>query len=70
MVRAFEAVGRLSSMRKAADELAVCHTVVSRHVRNLKAWFGGGWSNAARAHPADRRGRIFLRSVSSAFDLM
>mgnify|MGYP001765852742 CR=1 FL=1 len=39
-LRAFEAVARRASMRKAADDLSVCHTVVSRHVRNLEGWFG------------------------------
>lgn len=40
MLRAFEAVGRHGSMRRAADELGVSHTVVSRHVQNLQDWFG------------------------------
>lgn len=39
MLRAFEAVGRFSSMRKAGEALGVSHTVVSRHVRHLEAWF-------------------------------
>jgi LysR family glycine cleavage system transcriptional activator len=36
-LRAFEAVARHRSVRKAADELAVHHTVVSRHVHALQA---------------------------------
>ncbi|WP_448950999.1 LysR substrate-binding domain-containing protein [Labrys neptuniae] len=39
MLRAFEAVGRFASMRKAGEALGVSHTVVSRHVRHLEAWF-------------------------------
>lgn len=39
-LRAFDAVGRTQSVRAAGDELAVSHTVVSRHVRNLEAWLG------------------------------
>jgi LysR family transcriptional regulator, glycine cleavage system transcriptional activator len=35
-LRAFEAVGRTGSMRAAGDELAVSHTVVSRHIQNLQ----------------------------------
>lgn len=35
-LRAFEAVGRIGSVRAAADELGVSHTVVSRHVHNLE----------------------------------
>lgn len=71
MVRAFEAVGRLSSMRKAADELSVCHTVVSRHVRNLEAWFGVRLvERSPRGIQLTEDGRLFLRSVGSAFDLI
>lgn len=40
MLRAFEAAGRTGSMRKAAGDIGISHTVVSRHVRNLEAWLG------------------------------
>lgn len=71
MVRAFEAVGRLSSMRKAADELAVCHTVVSRHVRNLEAWLGARLvERSPRGIQLTEEGRLFLRSASNALDLI
>ncbi|HEY8596133.1 MAG TPA: LysR substrate-binding domain-containing protein [Devosiaceae bacterium] len=39
-LRAFEAVGRTGSMRKAADDIGVSHPVVSRHIANLEAWIG------------------------------
>lgn len=39
-LRAFDAVGRTLSVRAAGDELAVSHTVVSRHVHNLENWLG------------------------------
>jgi LysR family glycine cleavage system transcriptional activator len=39
-LRAFEAVGRLNSMRAAGDELGVNHTVISRHVRHLEEHIG------------------------------
>jgi DNA-binding transcriptional LysR family regulator len=39
-LRAFDAVGRTQSVRAAGDELAVSHTVVSRHVHNLEDWLG------------------------------
>jgi DNA-binding transcriptional LysR family regulator len=39
MLRAFEAAGRTGSMRAAAEDIGVSHTVVSRHVRNLVHWF-------------------------------
>jgi LysR family transcriptional regulator, glycine cleavage system transcriptional activator len=39
-LRAFEAAARLGSFRKAAEELHVSHTVISRHVRSLEASVG------------------------------
>jgi LysR family glycine cleavage system transcriptional activator len=36
-LRAFEAVARHGSVRKAAEELCVDHTVVSRHIRTLQS---------------------------------
>ncbi|MCO5059334.1 MAG: LysR substrate-binding domain-containing protein [Rhizobiaceae bacterium] len=40
MLRAFEATGRTGSMRKAASDIGISHTVVSRHIQNLEAWIG------------------------------
>lgn len=40
MLRAFEAAGRTGSMRKAASDIGISHTVVSRHVRSLETWIG------------------------------
>nr|WP_240530081.1 LysR substrate-binding domain-containing protein [Novosphingobium sp. PC22D] len=39
-LRAFEAVGRLGGVRRAARELTVDHAVVSRHIRSLEGWVG------------------------------
>ncbi|MBV5264310.1 LysR family transcriptional regulator [Pinisolibacter sp. B13] len=39
-LRAFEAVVRAGSMRRAALELRVGHAVLSRQVRRLEEWFG------------------------------
>jgi DNA-binding transcriptional LysR family regulator len=39
-LRAFEAVGRLGGIRKAARELTIDHAVVSRHIRSLEIWIG------------------------------
>ena len=39
-LRAFEAVGRLGGIRKAAASLSLDHAVVSRHVRALEDWVG------------------------------
>jgi LysR family glycine cleavage system transcriptional activator len=40
VLRAFEAVGRLGGIRRAAMELGVDHAVVSRHLRTLETWTG------------------------------
>ncbi len=39
-LRAFEAVGRLGGIRRAAQMLYIDHAVVSRHVRSLEHWAG------------------------------
>jgi DNA-binding transcriptional LysR family regulator len=39
-LRAFEAVGRLGGIRRAAKELEIDHAVVSRHIRSLETWVG------------------------------
>lgn len=39
-LRAFEAVGRLGGIRRAARELGIDHAVVSRHIRSLETWVG------------------------------
>lgn len=39
-LRAFEAVGRLAGIRRAAQALNLDHTVVSRHIRSLEEWAG------------------------------
>jgi LysR family glycine cleavage system transcriptional activator len=39
-LRAFEAVGRLGGVRRAAQALSLDHAVVSRHLRALEEWAG------------------------------
>jgi LysR family transcriptional regulator, glycine cleavage system transcriptional activator len=39
-LRAFEAVGRLGGVRRAAQALKLDHAVVSRHLRTLETWSG------------------------------
>lgn len=39
-LRAFEAVGRLGGIRRAATSLNLDHSVVSRHLRQLEDWVG------------------------------
>jgi len=71
MLRAFEATGRTGSMRKAADDLGVSHTVVSRHVRNLEGWMGRKLVTAGpRGVVLTAEGQILLASVSKAFGLI
>lgn len=71
MLRAFEATGRTGSMRKAADDLGVSHTVVSRHVRNLEFWMGRKLLTAGpRGVVLTDEGQILLASVSKAFRLI
>jgi LysR family glycine cleavage system transcriptional activator len=70
-LRAFEVVGRSGSLRKAAKELGVSHTVVSRHMSNLEAWFGCKLLvsdfNGATLTP---KGLEFHRIVSNAFTMI
>lgn len=68
-LRAFEAVARRASMRKAADDLSVCHTVVSRHVRNLEAWFGTRLvETGPRGIRLTEEGARLASAVGEAFD--
>lgn len=39
-LRAFDVVGRVGGIRKAAGLLGIDHTVVSRHLRTLEDWMG------------------------------
>jgi LysR family glycine cleavage system transcriptional activator len=39
-LRAFEAVGRLHGIRRAAQTLQIDHAVISRHLRTLEEWAG------------------------------
>lgn len=47
-LRAFEAVGRYSGIRRAAQALMLDHAVVSRHLRTLEEW--AGVQLVSRAH--------------------
>ena len=39
-LKAFEAVGRVGGIRRAAALLDLDHTVVSRHLKTLEQWLG------------------------------
>jgi DNA-binding transcriptional LysR family regulator len=49
-LRAFEAVGRLSGIRRAAQALQLDHAVVSRHLRTLEEWAGVQLINRMQGH--------------------
>ena len=71
MVRAFEAAARTGSMRKAADDIGVSHTVISRHVRNLESWAGRKLlETGPRGTLLTQEGAIFHRAVSEAFQII
>lgn len=70
-LRAFEAVARLGSVRKAARELGVDHTAVSRHVRNLEDRLGVRLLTAgARGSEPTPEGRRYHEQVALAFDVI
>ena len=68
-LRAFEASARLGSHRKAAAELHLDHTVVSKHVRNLEAELG---VRLLAATPTGTRltavGEEYYREIALALD--
>ncbi|MBF9234480.1 LysR substrate-binding domain-containing protein [Microvirga alba] len=70
-LRAFDAVGRCGSVRAASEELAVSHTVISRHIHNLEARLG-----LILFHPKGRglvlteEGARYHAHIRQAFDLI
>lgn len=71
MVRAFEAVARTGTMRRAADDIGISHTVISRHVRHLEAWLGTRLTvSGPRGTQLTREGEVFFAAVSRAFGLI
>ncbi|MEL6294136.1 MAG: LysR family transcriptional regulator [Pseudomonadota bacterium] len=68
-LRAFEAAGRHESFSRAAEELGVSHSAVSRHVRSLEHQLGAQLFRVA--HPGvtlTPEGRAFLERVTPALD--
>jgi len=70
-LRAFEASARLGSHRKAAAELHLDHTVVSKHVRKLEAELG---VLLLETTPSGTRptaeGEIYLRDIARALHII
>jgi DNA-binding transcriptional LysR family regulator len=66
-LRAFEAVGRVGGVRKAALELCVDHAVVSRHLRALEAWLGRPLFDRSTATPKlNAAGRRYHQAISAS----
>jgi len=63
-LRAFEAAGRLESIRGAAGELVVTPAAVSRHIRVLEDWLGVTlFSRTAHSVSLTRAGKAYLAGV-------
>lgn len=64
-VRAFEAAARLGSFTRAAEELHLTQSAISRHVRALEAWFELPlFARAGRAVRLTEAGQEYYRAVS------
>ncbi|BCH29886.1 LysR family transcriptional regulator [Mesorhizobium sp. L-8-10] len=68
MLRAFEATARTGSMRKAASDIGISHTVISRHVRSLELWIGWKLLTAGpRGVDLTQEGQSLYATTSVAF---
>lgn len=68
-LRAFEAAGRLGSFTKAAEELNVSHSAISRHVRGLEARLNVHLFRTKNSGVAlTDQGRAYLNEITPAFD--
>ena len=68
-LRAFEAAARHGQLTAAAEELAVTHGAISRHVSHLEAFIGTQLFEGARNRPKlTAEGRVFGFALTSAFD--
>lgn len=70
-LRAFEAAARLGSQRKAAQELCVDHTVISRHIRALEANLGVTLMTATPAGTVlTPLGQAYYQRVAQALEII
>lgn len=68
-VRAFEAAGRHESFSRAADELGVSHSAISKHVRGLEDRLGAQlFRDLPRGVALTAQGARYLAELSPAFD--
>ncbi|MFK7879916.1 LysR family transcriptional regulator [Roseobacter sp.] len=70
-LRAFDAAGRHGSFSGAAEELAVSHSAISRHVRGLESRLGLKlFRKLARGVELTQEGRAYLDRILPALDLI
>lgn len=70
-LRAFEAVGRLLSFRRAGEELLITQSAVSHHVRALEEALGTSlFERRGRSIALTAAGARYLDSISQAFALV
>ncbi len=70
-LRAFEAVGRLLSFRRAGEELLITQSAVSHHIRALEAALGVRlFERRARSIALTPAGARYLEAVGAAFALI
>jgi LysR family glycine cleavage system transcriptional activator len=67
-LRAFEAVGQLGGIRRAALELGVDHAAVSRHLRALEAWAGVRLIDRAQGGRLTAEGARYHERISAALE--
>lgn len=68
-LRAFEAAGRHQSFSRAADELGVSHSAISKHVRGLEDRLGAQlFRDASRGVALTQNGAAYLAQLTPAFD--
>jgi LysR family glycine cleavage system transcriptional activator len=67
-VKAFEAAGRLENFSKAAVELNVTPSAISRQIKNLEAYLGVGlFARVGNEVQITAAGRLYLEYVHEAF---
>ena len=70
-LRAFEAAARHESFSRAAEELGVSHSAISRHVRGLEARLGVQlFRDASRGVALTAEGGHYLGRITPAFDVI
>lgn len=70
-LRAFEAAARHESFSRAAEELGVSHSAISRHVRGLESRLGVQlFRDASRGVALTAEGGHYLQRITPAFDVI